>query len=70
MPRRVPRGGERDEDAERQRQVIGVALLQAERTGPDIQHQLEEPGARQRRRRDDRDRERGKQRGVGGDALL
>ena len=51
--------------AERDRQIIGVALLEAERTGADIQHQLEEPGARQRRRRDGGDRQRRRERGIG-----
>ena len=64
--RRIPCRGERDQRAERDRQVIGVALLEAERTGADIQHQLKEPRARQRRRRNDRDCQRRGQRGVAG----
>ena len=54
--------------AERQGQIIGVALFEAERTGPDIQHELEEPGARQRRGRDGRNRQRRNGRRIGGKA--
>ena len=62
--RRIPRRGERDQRAKRDHQIIGIALLEAERTGADIQHQLEEPRPRQRRGRDRRDRERRRQRRV------
>src|SRR5881396_2803549 len=51
--RGAPRSRKRDEKTEREGQIIGIALFEAERTGADIQHQLEEPGARQRRRRND-----------------
>ena len=68
--RRIPCRGERDQRAERDRQVIGVALLEAERTGADIQHQLKEPRARQRRRRNDRDCQRRGQRGVRGGVCM
>ena len=51
--------------AERQRQIIGVALFEAERTRADVQNQLEEPGARQRIRRNERNRQRRDQRGIG-----
>ena len=66
----IPGGGERDQRAERDRQVIGIALFEAERTGADIQHQLKVPGARQRRSRNSRDRQRHRQRGVGGAARM
>jgi hypothetical protein len=63
--RRVFRRGQRNKHAERDRQIVGVALLEAERTGADIQHQLKEPRARQRRRGNDRDRQRCSEHGVG-----
>jgi len=37
--------GERQQRRERNGEVIGVALFETQRTGPDVQHQLEEPGA-------------------------
>jgi membrane AbrB-like protein len=55
-PRRALRRCERKERRERHGKIIGVALLEAEWTGQDFQHQLEEPGARQGRCRNDRDR--------------
>src|ERR1700716_313377 len=61
----IPGGGERHQRTERDRQIIGVALLETERTGTDIQHQLKEPRARQRRRRNDSDRQGCRERGVG-----
>ena len=67
--RGAPSGSrEGDQEAERHRQIIGVALLQAERTGPDIQHQLKEPRPRQRRGGNDRDRQRRRQRRIAGRA--
>ena len=71
--------GEEDEDrlnkfyngqGERQGQIIGIALFEAERTGPDIQHQLEEPGARQRRGGYGRNRQRRHRHRIGGKARV
>ena len=70
MPRRALHGEPGQEGGQRHREIIGIALLQAERARPDVEHELEEPGARERRRRDDRNRQRRKRRGIGGDALL
>ena len=68
LPWRPARGGKRHHEGERQGQIIGVALFEAERTGPDIQHELEEPGARQRRSRHGRNRQRRNGRRIGGKA--
>src|SRR6266702_4846876 len=63
-PRRAAPRRKRGERTERDREIIGVALLEAERTGQDLQDELEEPGARDRRRRDQGDGQRGGQRGA------
>ncbi|KIU00739.1 hypothetical protein QU38_02780, partial [Staphylococcus aureus] len=56
--------------AERDREIIGIALLEAERTEHDLQHQLEEPGAGQRRRSDHGNRQgRGQRRIAGGGSM-
>jgi hypothetical protein len=55
--RGVLAGGERGQRRERDCEVIGIALLEAERTGLKAEHQLEIPGARDRRRRDDQNRQ-------------
>ncbi|MGY4433252.1 hypothetical protein ACVWWO_005729 [Bradyrhizobium sp. F1.13.1] len=65
-PRRTAPRRECDEQAEGDREVIGVALLQAERTGHDPEHQLEEPGARDRGGRNQGHSERGSQSRAGG----
>ncbi|MBA7711263.1 hypothetical protein ES703_120218 [subsurface metagenome] len=69
LPRRAARGEEGDEGRERHRQVIGVALLEAERTGFYFEHELEKPGAGERCRGNERDQQRGESCGIGGDAL-
>ena len=50
--RHVPGGGNRQQHRQRDREIIGIALFEAERAWPDIQYQLEEPGPRQGRRGD------------------
>jgi hypothetical protein len=62
--------GDRGQRAERNREIIGVALLEAERTGTDIKHQLKEPRARQRCHRNGRDRQRRRQRRMAGLACI
>ena len=56
--------------AKRDSQVIGIALLQTERTGQDSKYELEKPCSRQRRRGNNSDGQRRRQRWVAGEADL
>ena len=49
---------ERHHDRERDREIIGVALLEAERARLEAEPVLEEPGAQDGRRADERDGQR------------
>ena len=67
-PRRLPRGRDRDQGGERNADVVRDALLEAERAGRQADHELEEVGAENRRRADDRDDDRGHPRRLVGAA--
>src|SRR4051795_13358392 len=57
-PEKKTRVAERHHDRERDREIIGVALLEAERARLEAEPVLEEPGARDGHRADKRDGQR------------